>query len=200
MVEMTIYGVSFDLVGKQPIVLLKTADGNRYLPIWIGHPEAAAILMKLQGASRAPAAHARPAREHPRRARRRGRARHRHRAAREHLPRLDHRRAERRRARDRLALVGRDRSRRARTGADLRRRRGDRGVGDRDGGRRGQRGRGRRRVPALPRQGLAQRTSSRPRSKAISSTSRKTSRPKPTRTTDAGRYGASRLTSASSST
>jgi len=51
MVEMTIYGVSFDLVGKQPIVLLKTAEGNKFLPIWIGHPEAAAILMKLQGAS-----------------------------------------------------------------------------------------------------------------------------------------------------
>jgi uncharacterized protein len=51
MVEMTIYGVSFDLVGKQPIVLLKTADGNKFLPIWIGQPEAAAILMKLQGAS-----------------------------------------------------------------------------------------------------------------------------------------------------
>jgi bifunctional DNase/RNase len=49
--EMVIYGVSFDLVGKQPIVLLKTADGNRYLPIWIGQPEAAAILMKLQGAA-----------------------------------------------------------------------------------------------------------------------------------------------------
>ena len=48
---MVIYGVSFDMVGKQPIVLLKTADGNRFLPIWIGHPEAAAILMKLQGAS-----------------------------------------------------------------------------------------------------------------------------------------------------
>ena len=48
---MTIYGVSFDLVGKQPIVLLKTAEGNKFLPIWIGHPEAAAILMKLQGAS-----------------------------------------------------------------------------------------------------------------------------------------------------
>ena len=45
---MLIYGVSFDLVGKQPIVLLKTADGNKFLPIWIGHPEAAAILMKLQ--------------------------------------------------------------------------------------------------------------------------------------------------------
>jgi bifunctional DNase/RNase len=48
---MVIYGVSFDLVGKQPIVLLKTADGNKFLPIWIGHPEAAAILMKLQGAT-----------------------------------------------------------------------------------------------------------------------------------------------------
>ena len=51
MQEMVIYGVSFDMVGKQQIVLLKTADGNKFLPIWIGHPEAAAILMKLQGAS-----------------------------------------------------------------------------------------------------------------------------------------------------
>jgi uncharacterized protein len=46
--EMSVYGVSFDIVGKQPIVLLKTQDGNKFLPIWIGHPEAAAILMKLQ--------------------------------------------------------------------------------------------------------------------------------------------------------
>ena len=46
---MTIYGVSFDLVGKQPIVLLKTSEGNRFLPIWIGHPEAAAILARLRG-------------------------------------------------------------------------------------------------------------------------------------------------------
>ena len=51
MQQMQIYGVSFDMVGKQPIVLLKTVDGNKFLPIWIGHPEAAAILMKLQGAS-----------------------------------------------------------------------------------------------------------------------------------------------------
>jgi hypothetical protein len=49
--EMEIYGVSFDLVGKQPIVLLKTSGGNKFLPIWIGHPEAAAILVKLQNAS-----------------------------------------------------------------------------------------------------------------------------------------------------
>ena len=48
--EMVIYGVSFDMVGKQPIVLLKTISGNKFLPIWIGHAEAAAILMKLQGA------------------------------------------------------------------------------------------------------------------------------------------------------
>lgn len=47
--EMSVYGVSFDLVGKQPIVLLKTVAGNTFLPIWIGHAEAAAILMKLQG-------------------------------------------------------------------------------------------------------------------------------------------------------
>jgi len=51
MQEMVIYGVSFDMVGKQPIVLLKTSEGNKFLPIWIGHPEAAAILMKLQGAA-----------------------------------------------------------------------------------------------------------------------------------------------------
>jgi bifunctional DNase/RNase len=49
--EMTLYGVSFEPIGKQPIVLLKTADDDKFLPIWIGHSEAAAILMKLQGAS-----------------------------------------------------------------------------------------------------------------------------------------------------
>jgi uncharacterized protein len=49
--EMTVYGVSFDMVGRQPIVLLKTADGSQFLPIWIGHAEAAAILMKLQGST-----------------------------------------------------------------------------------------------------------------------------------------------------
>ena len=51
MQEMVIYGVSFDMVGKQPIVLLKTVSGNKFLPIWIGHAEAAAILMKLQETS-----------------------------------------------------------------------------------------------------------------------------------------------------
>jgi bifunctional DNase/RNase len=51
MQEMTLYGVSFEPIGKQPIVLLKTTDDDRFLPIWIGHPEAAAILTKLQGAT-----------------------------------------------------------------------------------------------------------------------------------------------------
>ena len=49
MQEMVIYGVSFDMVGKQPIVLLKTANERRFLPIWIGPGEAAAIMAKLQG-------------------------------------------------------------------------------------------------------------------------------------------------------
>jgi bifunctional DNase/RNase len=49
MQEMNIYGVSFDMGGKQPIVLLKTQSGNKFLPIWIGRNEATAILMKLQG-------------------------------------------------------------------------------------------------------------------------------------------------------
>jgi uncharacterized protein len=49
--EMTLYGVSFEPIGKQPIVLLKTADDDKFLPIWIGQSEAAAILMKLQGAT-----------------------------------------------------------------------------------------------------------------------------------------------------
>ncbi len=49
MKEMILYGISFDVIGKQPIILLKTADANKFLPIWIGHQEAAAILMRLQG-------------------------------------------------------------------------------------------------------------------------------------------------------
>ena len=48
---MTLYGVSFEPIGKQPIVLLKTVDEDRFLPIWIGQAEAAAILMRLQGAT-----------------------------------------------------------------------------------------------------------------------------------------------------
>jgi bifunctional DNase/RNase len=48
--KVEVYGISFDAASKQPIVLLKVEGQNRFLPIWIGHPEAAAILMKLQNA------------------------------------------------------------------------------------------------------------------------------------------------------
>jgi hypothetical protein len=48
--EMTVYGVSLDMRTRQPIVLLKTADADLYVPVWVGHSEAAAILMKLQEA------------------------------------------------------------------------------------------------------------------------------------------------------
>ena len=51
MQRMAIYGVSYDMVGKQPIVLLKTADGRRFLPIWIGPNEASAIMARIQGST-----------------------------------------------------------------------------------------------------------------------------------------------------
>jgi bifunctional DNase/RNase len=45
---MSIYGINLDLFNSSPIVILKVEDENRYLPIWIGQPEARSILMKLQ--------------------------------------------------------------------------------------------------------------------------------------------------------
>ena len=45
---MTLYGVSFEPTASA-YRGLKTVNDDRFLPIWIGHPEAAAILMKLQG-------------------------------------------------------------------------------------------------------------------------------------------------------
>src|SRR3712207_9263144 len=45
---MSIYGINLDLFSSSPIVILKVEDENRYLPIWIGQPEARSILMKLQ--------------------------------------------------------------------------------------------------------------------------------------------------------
>ena len=41
-------GVRVELPTNQPIVLLKEADGDRYLPIWIGAVEATAIAFALQ--------------------------------------------------------------------------------------------------------------------------------------------------------
>ena len=49
MVELSLVGVRVELPSNQPIVLLKEADGDRYLPIWSGAVEATAIAFALQG-------------------------------------------------------------------------------------------------------------------------------------------------------
>ena len=50
LVEMTIDSVRVSLMSQHRIVVLKDMASARFLPIWIGHPEAAAILMRLQKA------------------------------------------------------------------------------------------------------------------------------------------------------
>ncbi len=46
---MELTGVRVELPSNQPIVLLRERGGERYLPIWIGAAEAAAIALSLQG-------------------------------------------------------------------------------------------------------------------------------------------------------
>jgi bifunctional DNase/RNase len=47
--QMTLAGVRVEVPSKKPIVLLKEAQGDRYLPIWIGEVEATAIAFAQQG-------------------------------------------------------------------------------------------------------------------------------------------------------
>lgn len=56
MLLVQIAGLTLDSATQQPILLLVPADGSlgegmprRALPIWIGHPEATAILLAVQG-------------------------------------------------------------------------------------------------------------------------------------------------------
>lgn len=49
LIELELVGVRVELPANQPIVLLRERDGSRYLPIWIGAPEATAIAFALQG-------------------------------------------------------------------------------------------------------------------------------------------------------
>jgi uncharacterized protein len=49
MIEMMLAGVRIELPTNQPIVLLRESGGERFLPIWIGQSEAAAIALALQG-------------------------------------------------------------------------------------------------------------------------------------------------------
>lgn len=49
MIQMSLVGVRVEVPTNQPIVLLREEDGQRYLPIFIGPPEATAIVYALQG-------------------------------------------------------------------------------------------------------------------------------------------------------
>jgi bifunctional DNase/RNase len=48
-IPMTLMGVRVEVPTNQPIVLLREEGGSRYLPIFIGPPEATAIVYALQG-------------------------------------------------------------------------------------------------------------------------------------------------------
>jgi bifunctional DNase/RNase len=48
MIEVTIHSLGLDQDNDQPVIVLKSAEDNRILPIWIGGPEATAILLHVQ--------------------------------------------------------------------------------------------------------------------------------------------------------
>lgn len=47
--EVEVVGVRVEMPTNQPLVLLREAEGTRYLPIWIGAVEASAIAFAQQG-------------------------------------------------------------------------------------------------------------------------------------------------------
>ena len=49
MIEMTVESVRINLATQQRVVILKSTKQERYLFIWIAHPEAYAIAVELQG-------------------------------------------------------------------------------------------------------------------------------------------------------
>jgi len=49
LVEMVVESVRVHMPSSRHVVILKEADRERYLPIWIGPWEASAIAMRLQG-------------------------------------------------------------------------------------------------------------------------------------------------------
>lgn len=49
MIEVTIEGLALDMSTNTPVVILSPSKLDRVLPIWIGHAEAWAIAMELQG-------------------------------------------------------------------------------------------------------------------------------------------------------
>jgi bifunctional DNase/RNase len=49
MIPVRIHSLGLDQTSNQPVLLLKEEEGLRILPIWIGHPEATAILIAIEG-------------------------------------------------------------------------------------------------------------------------------------------------------
>ncbi|HEY3317671.1 MAG TPA: bifunctional nuclease family protein [Coriobacteriia bacterium] len=48
MIEVRIHSLNVDADTNQPVIILRDAESGKLLPIWIGHNEATAILLKLQ--------------------------------------------------------------------------------------------------------------------------------------------------------
>ena len=49
MAEVRVVGIRVEQPANQPVLLLREATGDRYLPIWIGQTEANAIILEQQG-------------------------------------------------------------------------------------------------------------------------------------------------------
>ncbi len=49
MIPVHIHSIGVDQTSGQPVVLLREDEGGRVMPIWIGHPEATAILIATEG-------------------------------------------------------------------------------------------------------------------------------------------------------
>ena len=70
MIRLSLIGVRVEVPTNQPIVLLREEEGTRFLPIFIGSPEATAIVYALQGLETPAPDDARPLQDRARRPRR----------------------------------------------------------------------------------------------------------------------------------
>lgn len=48
MIQVRIHSLNVDATTQQPVIILRDPESGKLLPIWIGHSEATAILLKLQ--------------------------------------------------------------------------------------------------------------------------------------------------------
>jgi len=49
MIPVHIHSLGLDEQNNQPVLMLREDEGRRIVPIWIGHPEAMAIMLAVQG-------------------------------------------------------------------------------------------------------------------------------------------------------